>query len=431
MEGQLHDAPLEPVARDLRTGDSTPAAYLDQLWDRVEQLEPEIHAFVDEAGRRDRVAAATAALTNQTHSERPPLYGVPIGVKDIFNVDGLLTRGGSTVPPEVLTGPEAPIVSRFRDAGAIVMGKTVTTEFAYAAPGPTRNPHDLRHTPGGSSSGSAAGVAAGLFPLALGSQTGGSVIRPAAFCGIIGFKPTYGRISTEGVLPLSHSLDTVGLFTQDLPGMRLAASVAVSDWDPDPTPDSMPTLGVPSDAYLDQASAEGLESFHATLEALKSAGYTVTQTDLFDAASHLSEQHQTVMASETALAHHEWFEAYQDHYREETTAFIQKGRSFTIADLAQARATQQALRESVHETMTTTGIDLWVSPAAPGPAPEGLDSTGSSIMNRYWTYVGSPAITLPADTTADGLPLGLQCTAARNDDERLLAWASDIQTAIA
>lgn len=424
------EAPLATAARTLQNEETTPQAYLNRLWDRIEQVEPELHAFVDEPGRRERVAAEAAAVTNQAYTKRPSLYGVPIGVKDIFNVQGMLTRGGSTVPPDELTGPEALIVTRLREAGGIVMGKTVTTEFAYAAPGPTRNPHDLEHTPGGSSSGSAAGVAAGYFPLAIGSQTGGSVIRPAAFCGIVGFKPTYGRIPTAGVLPLSESLDTVGLFTQDIPGMRLAAAAACTDWEADEPPAYDPTLGIPSDAYLDQATEIGRDSFQKTAESLNDAGYAIHHTDLFEEAGHISDQHQTVMAAETALAHHDWFESYEDHYREETADFIKDGRAFSIEDLGRARSTQRALRATVREIMNSTGIDVWISPAAPGPAPRGLDSTGSSIMNRFWTYVGSPAITIPSDTTAEGLPLGLQCTAANHDDERLLAWASDLQQAI-
>lgn len=431
MSLQCFDAPLDEVARSLREDDQSPRELLSALWKRVDEHDSELQAFVAEAGRRDRVAAELAAVEHEYTDDRPSLYGVPVGVKDIFNVRGVLTQGGSDVPARVLTGPEAGVVDRLRAAGAVVMGKTVTTEFAYAAPGPTRNPHNLDHTPGGSSSGSAAGVAAGLFPLAIGSQTGGSVIRPAAFCGIVGFKPTHGRIPIDGVLSLSASLDTVGLFTQDVAGMQRAARAVCDDWEPAPDPDSDPTLGVPAESYLDQADPEGRELFETHLEDLAAAGYEIRRTDLFGDASRISEQHQTLMKAETALAHHERFEAFGEQYRDETAEFIADGRALTTEALARARAEQHSRREAVTDTMAEEGIDAWVSPAAPGPAPEGIDSTGSSIMNRFWTYVGVPAVTVPAGTASNDLPVGLQCTTAPGDGEALLAWAADLRPALA
>lgn len=431
MSVQCFDAPLDDAARSLRTGDQCPREYLAALWERVDEIDAELQSFVPEAGRRDRVAAELAAVEDEYAEERPSLYGIPVGVKDIFNVRGVLTRGGSDVPAHVLTGPEAGVVDRLRAAGAVVMGKTVTTEFAYTAPGPTRNPHNLDHTPGGSSSGSAAGVAAGLFPLAIGSQTGGSVIRPAAFCGVVGFKPTHDRIPTDGVLPLSGALDTVGFFTQDVAGMQRAAPVVCDDWEPRRDPVFDPTLGVPADAYLDQASQEGRELFETHLETLAAAGYEIQRTDLFAAASRISEQHQTLMKAESALAHHEWFDAHGDAYREQTADFIADGRAVTAGELASARAEQRRLRETVTATMADAGIDAWVTPAAPGPAPEGIESTGNSIMNRFWTYVGVPAATVPAGTASNGLPVGLQCTAAPGEGESLLAWAADLRAALA
>ncbi len=430
MSVQCYNAPLDEVARSLRTGDQRPHKYLGELWERVEEIDSELKAFVPETGRRDRVAAELAAVEHEYSDGRPVMYGVPVGVKDIFNVRGILTRGGSDVPARILTGPEASVVERLRAAGAVVMGKTVTTEFAYTAPGPTRNPHNLEHTPGGSSSGSAAGVAAGLFPLAVGSQTGGSVIRPAAFCGVVGFKPTHGRIPADGVLPLSSSLDTVGLFTQDVAGMQRAASVVCDDWESPRDPVVDPTLGVPADAYLDQASPEGRELFETHLEDLAAAGYEIQRTALFTEASRISEQHQTLMKAETALAHHEWFESSGDEYRDETADFIAEGRAITTRALAEARAEQTTLRSTITDTMADAGIDAWVSPAAPGPAPEGIDSTGDSIMNRFWTYVGMPATTVPAGTASNDLPVGLQCTAAPGAGESLLNWAADLRTAL-
>ena len=430
MTGRRFSAPLSEVAHALRGVERSPLEYVGELEDRIDAVDLEIHALLTEPGRDERVRAEAAAVEKAypASHERPPLYGVPVGVKDIFHVRGMLTRANSDLPPEVLTGTEAAAVSRLRGAGAVVMGKTVTTEFAYAAPGPTRNPHDTEHTPGGSSSGSAAGVAAGLFPLALGSQTGGSVLRPAAYCGIVGFKPSYDRIPTAGVLPLAPSLDHVGFFTQDVAGARLAASVLCDGWE-DPDSGGRPVLGVPDDAYLELADDVGRRSFEGHVEALASAGYTVRRTSLFSNAAEIADRHQTLMSAEAALAHHEWFEEYGDRYRERTAEFIEAGREVTTDELAAARAGQGELRAEVEETMVEEGIDCWIAPAAPGPAPEGIDSTGSSIMNRFFTYVGLPAVSLPAGAH-DGLPVGLQCVAGRMEGERLLGWADGLRDAL-
>jgi Asp-tRNAAsn/Glu-tRNAGln amidotransferase A subunit and related amidases len=219
MTALISEAPLAPLIARLRTGETSPASHLERARGRVETVDPQIRALLDEPDRWQRLEAATRALEArypESH-DRPALFGVPVGIKDIFHVDGFPTRAGSQLPPDVLAGPEAETVRRLREAGAMLLGKTVTTEFAYFAPGPTRNPHDTGHTPGGSSSGSAAAVAAGLVPLALGSQTIGSVNRPAAFCGVVGVKPSFGRISTAGVVPVAPSVDTVGLLH---PGRR-------------------------------------------------------------------------------------------------------------------------------------------------------------------------------------------------------------------
>src|SRR5258706_6494819 len=207
-------------------------AYIDDICNRIDAAEPHIHALLAEPERRSRLIADAVALEARfpDPASRPPLYGIPLGIKDMFHVDGFLTRAGSRLPPELFSGPEAACVRNLRDAGALILGKTISTEFAYFEPGPTRNPHNLEHTPGGSSSGSAAAVAAGFCPLALGTQAIGSTIRPAAFCGIVGFKPTYKRISTKGWILSSEALEHVGIFTQDLAGMELAASLLCQNW---------------------------------------------------------------------------------------------------------------------------------------------------------------------------------------------------------
>jgi Asp-tRNA(Asn)/Glu-tRNA(Gln) amidotransferase A subunit family amidase len=316
-------------------------------------------------------------------------------------------------------------VTRLREAGALVLGKTVTTEFAYAEPGPTRNPHNLEHTPGGSSSGSAAAVAAGLCSLALGTQTIGSVIRPAAFCGIVGFKPTYGRIATDGVIAYSVSVDTVGLLTQDVAGMVLAAALLCHDWKA-ATVKSRPTLAVPDGPYLAQASPEALAAFERQIAVLESAGYTIKRVAALDDIEEINRRHQYMAGAELAQVHADWFAAYEPLYRPRTAELIRLGRMVSAEQLAQGRAGRARLRGELETLMRREGIDLWICPAAVGPAPEGLASTGETVMNLPWTHAGMPALTLPAGRAANGLPLGLQVVAPAMADEQLLAWAESM-----
>lgn len=423
----VNDDLLARTVEALRTGDRPLEDYLDTLADRTASVEPEIQALLDEPGRWDRLATEAAALES-THPEvpaRPALYGVPVGVKDIFHVDGFETRAGSDLPPEALSGPQAESVTRLREAGALVLGKTHTTEFAYFEPGPTRNPHNPEHTPGGSSSGSAAAVAAGECPLALGTQTVGSVIRPAAFCGIVGFKPTRGRIPTDGVIPFSTSVDHVGFFTQDLAGANLAAAVLCDGWRVLPEPDERPVIGVPEGPYLDQAEDVGRDRFEDAVTALSDAGFDVRRVAVLEDIAAVNDRHDDLTAADLALVHHDWYEQYGDRYSETTAELIRHGREVPTQRLAAARASRDALRRDLEAAMDEHGIDVWISPAAPGPAPEGIDTTGDPVMNLPWTHAGVPAVTVPAGWVGD-LPLGLQITARHMADERLLAWAAEI-----
>lgn len=420
----VYAAPLGEIAREFQTGYRSPREYVDELLERTEAVEPDIRALVAEPDREGRLRREAEALPERFPAwDRPPLYGVPVGVKDIFHVEGLPTRAGSDVPPEALAGPQATVVSTLKQAGALVFSKTVTTEFAYLEPGPTRNPHDLKRTPGGSSSGSAAAVAAGMCPLAFGSQTIGSTIRPAAFCGIVGFKPSYGRIPLDGVLPLAESVDHVGLFTQDVAGMRRAVAVTCSTWDA-ANPDT-PVLGVPEGPYLEQTSEAGLTEFQHHVAALSDAGYEIRHVKALDDVETINDRHGDLVAAEAALAHQEWYERYGDRYSRETAKLIENGRDVDVGRLAEGRASRRSVRERLTDRMDEHGIDIWVSPATLGPAPEGIDSTGDPVMNLPWTHAGLPTVTLPA-SDIDGLPLGLQCTARFGSDERLLEWSEGL-----
>lgn len=424
----LNNEPLASIADVLRIGNEDALDYYERLEQRVNTVEPEIQSLIAEENRWGRLNREVEELIEkyENPARRPPLFGVPIGVKDIFHVDGMLTRAGSEVPPEVLTGSEAAVVSTLRKKGALILGKTVTTEFAHFEPGPTRNPHDLSRTPGGSSSGSAAAVAAGICPAALGTQTIGSIIRPASFCGIVGFKPSFSRISTDGVIPVSESVDHVGFFTQDTAGASLMASILCQNWQQMPTPVKKPRIGVPDGPYIEQASQVAIDAFEAQLNILSEEGYDILRVSMFDDIEHINKLHKRLVAADAAVNHADWYQDYGDLYAEETKNLVESGKNTTIEEVTESKQSQQRLRSRVSDIMNKNNIDLWVSPAAPGPAPKGIDTTGDPIMNLPWTNMGLPTITIPAQKTDNGLPLGIQCTGRFNADEDVIRWSHQL-----
>jgi Asp-tRNA(Asn)/Glu-tRNA(Gln) amidotransferase A subunit family amidase len=420
--------PLLTLVNALRSGELSLADYLDHLESCFQEKEAAVQAFIPEPGRFERLHQEAEALLEKYPQSinRPPLFGVGVGVKDIFHVDGFQTRAGSQLPADALKGRQAQSVSILQAAGVLIIGKTVTTEFAYYAPGPTRNPHNLAHTPGGSSSGSAAAVAAGLAPVALGTQTIGSIIRPAAFCGVVGYKPSYDRIYRAGVIPLSPSLDHVGVFTADVPGADLVASLLCPDWQMIVT-SQKPVLGIPEGPYLEQASEEGLAHFRETCDRLQRAGYRIRSVPMMDDFDFIRERHLLILTAEVAQVHAEWYDRYWELYQAHTANLIEKGHGVSVGDLTDALAERRQLRTAFTTQMDQHGIDLWVTPAAPGPAPEGLDSTGDPIMNLPWTQAGLPAVNLPSGKNANGLPLGLQVIGRWYEDEKLLDWTADLE----
>ncbi|HEX9135013.1 MAG TPA: amidase [Ktedonobacteraceae bacterium] len=431
----IHPAQLLGTAAALRTGQLELLAYIHELCDRIDAAESRIQALVPETDRRARLLAEAQALQERfpDPANRPPLFGIPVGIKDIFYVDGFPTRAGSQLPQELFVGPEGDCVRSLHTAGALILGKTVTTEFAYFEPGPTRNPHNLDYSPGGSSSGSAAAVAAGFCPVAIGTQTIGSTIRPAAFCGIIGFKSSYGRIPMTGGILCSETFDHVGIFTQDVAGMEWVASLLCKNWQNVEMGvfDALPVLGVPDGPYLAQASPEGLAAFEKQLMLLKKAGYTVRRVRAMEDIEVINQWHSRLVFAEMAQVHSKWFARYASLYRPRTAAAISEGQEVSAEELLVLRASPAKLRAALETLMAQAGIDVWVCPSAPGPAPEGIASTGSPLMNLPWTHAGMPAVSLPAGRAANGLPLGLQCVGALMADESLLKRIASIAEIVA
>lgn len=399
--------------------------------DRIEREDPQVHAFVAEPGRRPRLMAAAAGLAARSAgSERKPaLYGVVAGIKDVIRVDGLPTRAGSRLPSETLAGPQAQAVDRLLAAGALVAGKTVTAEFAVIAPGPTRNPRAPGHTPGGSSSGSAAAVAAGMVPLALGTQTIASVIRPAAFCGVAGFRPTYGRVPAGGVIAYAPSLDTVGWFAPDVDGLTRAAAVLCGDWQPRAV-GRMPSLAIPAGPYLESASALAQEQFSAQVATLRAAGIMVRTVPAPGDFGEIMRALYVITRYELARGHARWHTSHADDYQPQTAAMIREGQAISAGEHAAAVAFQARFAARLSGEMDAREVDAWVTPAATGPAPAGLASTGDPVMSVPWSLAGLPAVSVPAGR-AGPLPLGLQCAGRAGADELLLAHAGVIERALA
>ena len=432
MASDFISQPLVQLVRELRSGELPVEDYLEQLEEHFQEREPEVRAFLPEKDRFDRLRSQADELVDSYPDplSRPPLFCVPFGIKDIFHVEQFDTQAGSDLPVDVLEGREGRSVQMLKEAGALIMGKTVTTEFAYFAPGPTRNPHNSEHTPGGSSSGSAAAVAAGLCPLATGTQTIGSIIRPAAYCGVIGFKPSYDRVSRSGIIPLSPSLDHFGLFASEISAVDMVAAVVCPDWQFAVT-ERLPVLAIPEGPYLAKASAEGLGHFEKTCRELESAGYRLVAVDTLQDFDDVARRHRKILAAEAAQVHAGWFPEYGHLYDQRTRELIEEGFEITVRDLASALVSRQRLRRSLVAQMDHSGVDLWIAPSAVGPADYGLESTGDPIMNLPWTHGGLPVVSLPSGRSQDGLPFGLQVVGRWYGDEVLLEWAVELEQVLA
>ena len=371
-----------------------------------------------------------------------PLHGVPVALKDIIDTEDMPTEDGSVLHAGRTPARDAAVVAMLRAAGAVVFGKTVTTELATYAPGKTRNPHHPGHTPGGSSSGSAAAVAAAMVPLALGSQTNGSVIRPASFCGVYGFKPTHGLIPRTGVLKLSRTLDQIGVFARSVEDAALLAEqlVGYDPGDPDTRARARPRLAeaarsepplVPQLAFVkgpvwDRASDETAQAFEELAAAL---GDRVFEVDLGEAARGALELHRTIMEAEMAANLDLEWEKGRARMSSSLRAQLERGREVTALDYQRACARIALLNAGFDDIFER--CDAIVTPASAGTAPRGLESTGDPAFCTLWTLCGMPALSLPLMRGENGLPLGVQLVGPRGGDARLLRTASWLERQLA
>ncbi len=382
----------------LESGEKTPADLVALCRARIAEREPELCAWVE--------------VAPQDPLGHGALDGIPFGVKDIFETRGLATEFGSAVYAGRKGQTNAALVMQLRSQGAAMMGKTQTTPLASFDPSPTRNPRNPAHTPGGSSSGSAAAVAAGMVPFALGSQTQGSVLRPASYCGVVGFKPTFGLLPLDGVLPFAPSLDTAGLFAQDTDDMRLLWSRMGF-----PAAASAPTICAAPDVLDVEPDMES--TFRQNVNAVRAAGFRVEVIEFPDwpallAASRLVSQYEGARTHEVAWRQH------GVRLGAKVAQLIADGLQFPESRYSQALAVIGEVKKKMDAVFRAYPILL--TPAAPGAAPCGLDSTGDPRMNSTWTALGTPAVSVPM-AWAGAMPLGLQMTARPGEDARLLDFA--------
>lgn len=419
---------LTEFTQTFRNNELSPRDLIFSLQSLFDSREPDVLAFIPEENRFERLRKEAEELVKKYPdiNNRPPLFGMTLGVKDIFHVDGFATQAGSKLPAQDIQGKEAKSVTQLKNAGALVIGKTVTTEFAYFTPGPTRNPHNSNHTPGGSSSGSAAAIGAGICNVTLGTQTIGSVIRPAAFCGAVGFKPTYERISREGVIPLSPTFDHVGIFTSDVSKAKQVASVVISNWGM-VIEERKPVLGIPEGQYLNNMPQEGLAHFENICKLL-STTYQLRSVKVMNDFDEIKSRHDAIMSYDASQVHKEWFKKYESLYSQKFTDLIRRGQS--VSNLQSLISARDNFRNQITQTMNQNQIDLWICPPAVGPAPKGLDSTGDPVMCLPWTQIGFPAINIPTTKNDEGLPMGLQLVGKWNTDESLLTWAEEIEKVV-
>ena len=436
MVPKLFELAVAEAASQIRQRKLSPVELMQSLLSRANALEPSLRVWVT----RDEGAALDSARRSQRELEREgprgPLHGIPVGIKDIFYTQRVKTTAGSPIYADFVPSYDATAVSQLKRAGAIIMGKTVTTEFACGDPPPTRNPWHPAHTPGGSSSGSAVGVAARCFPAALGSQTGGSVLRPASYNGVVGLKPTFGRISRFGVFPVAWSLDTMGLLVRTVEDAAIMLG-ALAGHDPNdlysstrPVPDyqaalrphlSPPRIGLVRKLFYDRAEPEVRQHTEGVATRLGEAGAAIEEADVPTDFDTLLAAHRVIMSVEAATVHQADFTARPDDYGPNVRALVEAGLLTPAVTYGQAQRVQRRFQLDIEEAIR--GFDVLLTPSTPSPAPRDLGTTGDPMFQSPWTAGGFPTLTLPSGLSESGLPLGIQLASARFAEEKLLAAA--------
>jgi aspartyl-tRNA(Asn)/glutamyl-tRNA(Gln) amidotransferase subunit A len=423
-------------ASELRAGRLTPLDLVERCLDRIRRFEPSVRAwvFVDDEGARR--AAAVLGDELRAGKSRGPLHGIPMGIKDIVDVAGWHTKAGSPLRKGHVAQRDATIVARLREAGAILLGKTVTTEFASFDPPPTRNPWNLERTPGGSSSGSAAAVALGMCLGAIGSQTGGSITRPASYCGVAGCKPTLGRVSGAGLVPLSFHLDHPGPIARTVGDLAVILSV-IAGYDPaDPVcvdvpgneplsalrPIDPPRLGVLEEFFMEVASEAVVTGVRQAMAILRTAGAATASATLPASFAQVHRHHRRVMAVDAANEHRALFPSLRSEFGPNIAGLLDEGLAASAIDYSASLAHQQRFRREM--TAALASFDALMTPATVDTAP-GAQTTGDPKFNSPWSYAGLPTVSIPIGVAEDGLPIAMQFVGRPFGEEALLhvaAW---------
>ncbi len=416
------------IAEWIRSGKMTAESVVGACLEHIADRDPEVRAFTHVDGE---VALATARALDK-EEPRGPLHGVPVVVKDVIDAAGMPCAYGSPIWNGHVPASDAACVAQVRAAGGIVLGKTVTTEFALRTPGPTANPHNLAHTPGGSSQGTAASVADFMAPLGFGTQTAGSVVRPAAYCGVVGYKPTYNLINRAGLKFASENLDTIGVMGRSVPDVALFAGVLaqaqLGDFGGKASP---PRIGFCRSPVWDQADAATQSLLEDAASRLAKAGAQVSEVDLPADCSGLVAAQAAICTYDVGRALG-WEHAHHaDKMSESLRARVEAGIAMGQAEYLAARQVQEACIAQVGDLWGASGVDVLLTPSAMGEAPEGLDGTGDPVFNTLWTTLHLPCITMPVATGPKGLPLGVQVVGPRHGDAAMLTAAHWVHQALA
>ncbi len=431
----LHELTASQIARQIRDKELSAVEVAESFLARMDALEPQLQAWVYIDRERVLADAQQRQLELERNPNVGPLHGVPIGVKDLFYTAGIPTTACSKVYRDFVPSYDAESLARLKRGGAIVLGKTVTTEFACMDPSETKNPWNPAHTPGGSSSGSAVSVATRMCPVALGSQTVGSVLRPSSYNGVVGLKPTYGRVSRYGVIPVSWSLDTVGWMTRTVEDAALLLQVTAGPDPRDPVAARFPAgdylsnlesappprIGLIRPFFMEESDFETQTNVLASVQKLTGAGASVEEVELPRSFQTAIDDQQIIMATEAAAFHKPMYEKQAEDYRPLLRAMLRRGLETDAVTYAQAL--ERRLRFITEMDTLSEKVDVLLTPSTPTPALADITNTGNTRFQGPWTSCGLPTITLPSGLAGSGLPLGLQLIAARFQEERLLSAA--------
>lgn len=418
MDSNVMDLPVRTLAQRVSEGRLRAADVTAAFIARIEAL-----ASIRAWQCFDPEVAMRQARAIDARGEAGPLAGVPIGVKDLMDTADLPTTYGSPIYAGHAPQRDAACVARCRELGAVVMGKTVTTEFAAFQPGPTRNPRSpagMVHTPGGSSSGSAAAVAAGMVPLALGTQTAGSIVRPAAFCGVVGYKPTIGAVSPVGIKAFAPSLDTVGVLARRVDDAAYFMGVLMR-WALRPQPIEDLRVGICRTPYWDCADDDARRVFEDAASLLRDMGATIADVDLPTPSERLNDAQVTIMRYEAAAAFQAEARSDADGFSPSFAELLDQGMQISAETYIQARVLAETAR--IELARCFGAFDVLLAPSTRGEAPSGLASTGDPVFNRMWSLLGNPCVHLPLGQGASGMPVGVTLVGALHEDARTLSAA--------